>query len=73
VDIALPANLLPKLRDWWIASTAIPLIAATAGPLANVMSIVALVSTWRDTILADTTGPDDGHIEIGVADPHWYV
>ncbi|GAB7342270.1 hypothetical protein MBLNU457_g0509t2 [Dothideomycetes sp. NU457] len=29
--------------DWWFASTAIPLIAAALGPLANVLSIAALV------------------------------
>ncbi|KAK4541810.1 hypothetical protein LTR36_007342 [Oleoguttula mirabilis] len=34
-------------QDWWFASTAIPLIAATIGPLANVMSIAALVTYWR--------------------------
>lgn len=26
-------------QDWWFCSTAIPLLAATSGPLANVMSI----------------------------------
>ncbi|KAF2768260.1 hypothetical protein EJ03DRAFT_383454 [Teratosphaeria nubilosa] len=34
-------------QDWWFASTAIPLLAATIGPLANVMSIAALVTYWR--------------------------
>ncbi|CAL3965428.1 unnamed protein product [Diplocarpon coronariae] len=34
-------------QDWWFASTAIPLLAATIGPLANVLSIAALVSKWR--------------------------
>lgn len=33
--------------DWWFASTAIPLLAATLGPLANVLSIAALVTYWR--------------------------
>lgn len=33
--------------DWWFASTAIPLIAAALGPLANVLSIAALVTSWR--------------------------
>ncbi|CAK1360843.1 unnamed protein product [Cercospora beticola] len=32
---------------WWFASTAIPLLAATLGPLANVLSIAALVTYWR--------------------------
>lgn len=31
--------------DWWFCSTAIPLLAATIGPLANVMSIAALVTS----------------------------
>ncbi|KAK5118775.1 hypothetical protein LTR85_007981 [Meristemomyces frigidus] len=34
-------------QDWWFASTAIPLLAATIGPLANVLSIAALVTYWR--------------------------
>ena len=34
-------------RSWWFASTAIPLLAATIGPLANVFSIAALVTEWR--------------------------
>ena len=34
-------------QDWWFASTAIPLLAATFGPLANVLSIAALVTSWR--------------------------
>jgi hypothetical protein len=33
--------------DWWFASTAIPLLAATIAPLANVLSISALVTDWR--------------------------
>jgi potassium channel subfamily K len=35
--------------DWWFASTGIPLLAATLGPLANVSSIAALVTPWRQT------------------------
>jgi len=34
-------------QDWWFASTGIPLLAATLGPLANVTSIAALVTYWR--------------------------
>jgi potassium channel subfamily K len=33
--------------DWWFASTAVPLLAATMAPLANVLSIAALVTYWR--------------------------
>ncbi|KAF2135634.1 uncharacterized protein K452DRAFT_172149 [Aplosporella prunicola CBS 121167] len=36
-----------RKREWWFASTAIPLLAATFGPLANVLSISALVTNWR--------------------------
>ena len=34
-------------RGWWFACTAIPILAATLGPLANVLSIGALVTSWR--------------------------
>lgn len=40
--------------DWWFASTACPLLAATIAPLANVLSIAALVTFWRMNI-------NDGH------------
>lgn len=53
-----------------MASTAIPLVAATAGPLANVMSINALVTPWRNNILS--TEDADGQLEqVGFHDPHW--
>lgn len=55
--------------DWWFASTAIPLLAATIGPLANVLSIAALVTYWRMCLVPDVnseaaaqcfwTGPAD--------------
>ncbi|CAO2653713.1 Nn.00g031240.m01.CDS01 [Neocucurbitaria sp. VM-36] len=56
--------------DWWIASTGIPLLAATLGPLANVSSIAALVTSWRQTSYIDgALVPDfDG---VPYADPHW--
>lgn len=41
-------------RDWWFASTAIPLLASAIAPLANVISIAALVTYWRMDI-------SDGH------------
>lgn len=40
-------------EDWWFASTAIPLLAATIGPLANVLSIAALVTYWRMCLVTD--------------------
>jgi potassium channel subfamily K len=59
-------------RQWWFASTAIPLVAATIGPLSNVLSIVALVMTWRVQL------PDDGQLPdgtddagVGLRDPNW--
>lgn len=61
-------------QDWWFASTAIPLIAATIGPLANVFSIAALVSKWRVTL------PNNGQLPEGtdnagvdIADPKWEI
>jgi potassium channel subfamily K len=38
-------------QDWWFASTAIPLLAATLGPMANVLSIAALATSWRACIV----------------------
>ncbi|KAJ6102734.1 hypothetical protein N7486_005161 [Penicillium sp. IBT 16267x] len=58
-------------QSWWIASTAIPLVAAAAGPLANVMSIVALVMPWRSRILSRTTSPAGNWYQEGYPDPHW--
>ncbi|KAK8243090.1 potassium channel-like protein [Phyllosticta capitalensis] len=52
----LKAKLKKKEReeyDWWFASTAIPLLAATLGPLANVLSIAALVTYWRMDLIVD--------------------
>lgn len=58
-------------QSWWIASTAIPLAAAAAGPLANVMSIVALVMPWRSEIISYKEGPAGDAIQRGYPDPHW--
>ena len=55
--------------DWWFCSTAIPLIAATTGPLANVMSIAALVTSWRNDY--DPASPGVDAKSTGFADPHW--
>jgi len=68
-------NLRPPEDDepqsWWIASTAIPLVAAAAGPIANVMSVVALVMPWRNIILSRTDGPAGNYVQEGYPDPHW--
>lgn len=55
---------------WWFASTGIPLLAASLGPLANVLSIAALVSYWRSTVyINDQFVRDfDG---VPFADPRW--
>ncbi|KAI9373826.1 hypothetical protein BJX61DRAFT_532876 [Aspergillus egyptiacus] len=60
-------------QDWWFASTAIPLIAAATGPLANLMSIAALVSPWRNNIRWAETGVDGTTVEVGYADPRWSI
>ncbi|KAI8624287.1 hypothetical protein F5Y19DRAFT_467913 [Xylariaceae sp. FL1651] len=54
------ADNLP--RSWWFASTAVPLLAATQGPLSNVLSIAALVTTWRVTL------PNNGQLPEGADD-----
>lgn len=62
-------------QQWWFASTAIPLIAATVGPLCNVLSIAALVSPWRLTLPNDgvpfSTGRGSEDAAVGIADPEW--
>lgn len=58
-------------QDWWLASTAIPLIAATTAPLANVMSIVALVMPWRNVVESDTSNTTGQQAQHGYSDPHW--
>lgn len=56
---------------WWFASIGIPLLAATIGPFANVLSIAALVSYWRENLL-----DSDGYLlpqlsGSPIKDPHW--
>ena len=58
-------------QDWWFASTAIPLLAATMGPLANVMSIAALVTPWRNNYAAGNLGVDE--LSMGFDDPTWVL
>jgi potassium channel subfamily K len=58
-------------QTWWIASTTIPLIAAATGPLANVMSIVALIQPWRNDIISKTLGRAGNYLEEGYPDPPW--
>ncbi|KPI40757.1 Outward-rectifier potassium channel TOK1 [Cyphellophora attinorum] len=56
--------------DWWFASTAIPLVAATFAPMANLFSIAALVVSWRNNITTDTPILRDATSE-GYPDPNW--
>lgn len=56
-------------QDWWFCSTAIPLLAATTGPLANVMSIAALVTSWRNNYNPANPGIDAD--STGFPDPRW--
>ena len=58
-------------QDWWFASTAIPLLAATIGPLANVMSIAALITSWRCKY--DPGFPGEDAKALGLKDPRWCV
>lgn len=56
--------------DWWFASTAIPLIAATFAPMANMLSIAALVVNWRN--ITTTDDPLTKYqTSYGRPDPHW--
>ncbi|KAF2154220.1 voltage-gated potassium channel [Myriangium duriaei CBS 260.36] len=68
--------------DWWFAGTAVPLLAATLGPAANVLSIAALVTSWRECLVDNVDPvacPWDGNPQSLVeqlyghpfADPHW--
>ncbi|KAF9693337.1 hypothetical protein EKO04_008648 [Ascochyta lentis] len=55
---------------WWFASTGIPLLAATLGPLANVSSIAALVTSWRQNNYLDGQFVSD-LFGVPYADPRW--
>ncbi|KAL9004899.1 MAG: hypothetical protein Q9188_002305 [Gyalolechia gomerana] len=61
----------PRKTSWWFASTAIPLLAATSGPLANVMSIAALITSWRNDYNPDYPGVDA--LSSGTPDPRWCI
>lgn len=61
----------PRKTSWWFASTAIPLLAATSGPLANVMSIAALITSWRNDYNPDHPGVDA--LSSGTPDPRWCI
>ncbi|KAF1810942.1 voltage-gated potassium channel [Eremomyces bilateralis CBS 781.70] len=54
---------------WWFASTAIPLIAGTFGPIANAFSICALVQSWRSYIPEGKTE----NLAERIEDPRWLI
>ncbi|KAL3418389.1 potassium channel [Phlyctema vagabunda] len=61
-------------QDWWFASTAIPLMAATIGPLANALSIAALVSNWRVELPNNGKLPEGSDTYgVGMKDPQWVI
>ncbi|KAH1384305.1 hypothetical protein KXW83_006931 [Aspergillus fumigatus] len=60
-------------QDWWLASTAVPLVAAATGPLANVMSVVALVMPWRSHISFDQKDSLGNPLQVGFSDPRWCI
>ncbi|RAL01870.1 potassium channel family protein [Aspergillus ibericus CBS 121593] len=59
-------------QDWWVASTAIPLIAATSAPLANLMSIIALVMPWKSKLLGRTDS-SGAQVQELMRDPRWCI
>jgi potassium channel subfamily K len=73
LSYSIPDSATDIAREWWFAGTVVPLIAATFGPLANVLSIGALVSPWR----YDLTNPDDFSTPLAptlgttIKDPRW--
>ncbi|KAG9786596.1 hypothetical protein ABEF93_005353 [Exophiala dermatitidis] len=58
--------------DWWFASTAIPLIAATFAPMANLVSIAALVVSWRNNVVNDDPALYQA-TSVGYPDPRWCI
>ncbi|KAI9885735.1 MAG: hypothetical protein M1823_002456 [Watsoniomyces obsoletus] len=50
---------------------AIPMLAATTGPLANMFSIAAIVTPWRNIIPDNGTGRDAD--SVGYPDPRWCI
>jgi len=57
--------------DWWFASTACPLLAATIAPLANVLSIAALVTYWRMNVSDGNGGILPDFLGTPFKDPRW--
>ncbi|KFY18613.1 hypothetical protein V491_04752 [Pseudogymnoascus sp. VKM F-3775] len=62
---------IDQTHAWWFSSTVIPLIAAFVGPIANVLSIAALVTYWRVNYSPAAPGNDED--SIGFPDPPWCI
>ncbi|KIW63307.1 hypothetical protein PV04_10163 [Phialophora macrospora] len=61
--------------SWWFASTAIPLIAATFAPMANLISIAALVVPWRNRLTQSQAEFPLTYqsTSVGYGDPTWCI
>ncbi|OCT54215.1 ion channel [Cladophialophora carrionii] len=61
--------------SWWFASTAIPLVAATFAPMANLNSIAALVVPWRNRLTQSPAEFPETYqsTSVGYKDPTWCV
>ncbi|KIX04061.1 uncharacterized protein Z518_07614 [Rhinocladiella mackenziei CBS 650.93] len=57
---------------WWFASTAIPLIAATFAPMANLVSIAGLVVPWRNKVIEHERLTYQS-TSVGYPDPSWCI
>lgn len=57
--------------SWWFASTAVPLIAATFAPMANLLSIAALVVYWRNDVIEFEDPVTRESTSKGYRDPDW--
>ncbi|KAE8151743.1 hypothetical protein BDV25DRAFT_87832 [Aspergillus avenaceus] len=60
-------------QDWWFASTAIPLIAATTSPFANVMSVVALAMPWKSEMHYGQNDGEGNTLQVMLPDPTWCI
>jgi potassium channel subfamily K len=56
--------------NWWFASTGIPLLTAALGPFANLSSIAALVTSWRQNNYLNGDFVSDLY-GTPYADPRW--
>ena len=73
LNLRPPDDDLPS--SWWFASTAIPLIAATFAPMANLISIAALVVPWRNRLTESKQEYPTTFMStsVGYHDPDWCI